>query len=140
MLRLFLDANVLVSVLNKEYPLFTYSSRILSLASHRKFEVYTSPLCLAIAFYFAEKKHNAAHAKQKIDLLCEHIKIAENSATGVSNTLTNKKINDFEDGLEYYAAEQQNCKCIVTEDIGDFYFSDIEVLNCQDFFKRYLLS
>lgn len=56
-MKLFLDANVLVSVVNKEYPLFTYSSRILSLASNPKFEVYTSPLCLAIAFYFAEKQN-----------------------------------------------------------------------------------
>ena len=30
-MKLFLDANVLVSVLNKEYPSFTYTSRILSL-------------------------------------------------------------------------------------------------------------
>lgn len=140
MLRIFLDANVLVSVLNKEYPLFTFSSRILSLATHRQFEVYTSPLCLAIAFYFAEKKSSSALAKQKIDLLCEHIKIAENSSKSVSNTLSNKKINDFEDGLEYYAAQQKNCKCIITEDIEDFYFSEIEVLNCQAFFKRYLLD
>lgn len=140
MLRIFLDANVLVSVLNKEYPLYTYSSRILSLASHPKFEVYTSPLCLAIAFYFAEKKHSTVLAKQKIDLLCQHIKIAENSSKGVSDTLINKKIHDFEDGLEYHAALEQKCKCIITEDIEDFYFSDIEVLNCQEFFKRHLLN
>ncbi|WP_240615305.1 type II toxin-antitoxin system VapC family toxin [Pedobacter paludis] len=138
MLRIFLDANVLVSVLNKEYPLFTYSSRILSLASHPNFEVYTSPLCLAIAFYFAEKKHGSVLAKQKMDLLCQHIKIAENSSKGVSDTLSNKKIHDFEDGLEYYAAYQKDCKCIITEDIEDFYFSNIEVLNCQEFFKQYL--
>ena len=56
-MRIFLDANVLVSVLNKEYPLFTYSSRILSLADHKGYEVFTSPLCLTIAFYFAEKKN-----------------------------------------------------------------------------------
>jgi len=139
-MKIFLDANVLVSVLNKEYPLFTYSSRILSLASHPKFEVYTSPLCLAIAFYFAEKKHNSQLAKQKIDLLCQHIKIAPNSSTGVFNTLSNKSIHDFEDGLEYYAAESADCKCIITEDIEDFYFSEIEVLNCQEFFKRHLLN
>jgi len=139
-MKIFLDANVLVSVLNKEYPLYTYSSRILSLASHPKFEVYTSPLCLAIAFYFAEKKHNTQLAKQKIDLLCRHIKIAENSSEGVFNTLINKSINDFEDGLEYYAAQAIGSMCIVTEDIEDFYFSEIEVLNCQDFFKRYLLN
>jgi predicted nucleic acid-binding protein len=139
-MKIFLDANVLVSVLNKEYPLFTYSSRILSLASHPKFEVYTSPLCLAIAFYFAEKKHKSLLAKQKIDLLCQHIKIADNSAEGVLNTLSNKSIHDFEDGLEYYAAESVNCKCIITEDVDDFYFAEIEVLNCQAFFKRYLLN
>lgn len=139
-MEIFLDANVLVSVLNKEYPLYTYSSRILSLASHPKFEIYTTPLCLAIAFYFAEKKHKSQLAKQKIDLLCQHIKIAENLSKGVLDTLSNKSIHDFEDGLEYYAAKSVNCKCIITEDIEDFYFSDIEILNCQEFFKRYLLS
>ncbi|WP_231490740.1 PIN domain-containing protein [Pedobacter sp. Leaf170] len=139
-MKIFLDANVLVSVLNKEYPLFTYSSRILSLASHPKFDVYTSPLCLAIAFYFAEKKHKSQLAKQKIDLLCQHIKIAPNSAMGVFDTLVNKSIHDFEDGLEYYAADSAGCKCIITEDIEDFYFADIEVLNCQEFFQRHLMN
>ena len=140
MIRIFLDANVLVSVLNKEYPLFTYSSRILSLASNPKFEVYTSPICLAIAFYFAEKKHKSALAKQKIELLCEHINIAENLTDGVLKTLSNKKIHDFEDGLEYYAAKENKCTCIITEDTEDFYFSEIEVLDCKDFFNRYLLN
>lgn len=140
MTRIFLDANVLVSVLNKEYPLFTYSSRILSLASNPKFEVYTSPICLAIAFYFAEKKHKSTLAKQKIDLLCKHINIAENLTDGILETLSNKKINDFEDGLEYYAAKEYKCTCIVTEDTDDFYFSEIEVLNCEQFFNRYLLN
>ncbi|WAC39953.1 type II toxin-antitoxin system VapC family toxin [Pedobacter sp. SL55] len=139
MIRIFLDANVLVSVLNKEYPLFTYSSRILSLASHPKFEIYTSPMCLAIAFYFAEKK-NKATAKQKISILCQHIKIAENLSDGVVSTLLNKKINDFEDGLEYYAAANVKCHCIVTEDIEDFYFSEIEALSCKSFFDKHLLN
>jgi len=73
-------------------------------------------------------------------LLCQHIKIAENLSKGVSDTLANKSIHDFEDGLEYYAAESVDCKCIITEDSEDFYFADIEVLNCQAFFKRYLLN
>ena len=64
-MKIFLDANVLVSVLNKEYPLFTYSSRVLSLADNPEFKVYTSPLCLAIAFYFAEKKNGNAMARKK---------------------------------------------------------------------------
>jgi predicted nucleic acid-binding protein len=138
MQRLFLDANVLVSVLNKEYPLFPLSSRILSLASNPKFEIYTSPLCLAIAFYFAEKKHNTQVAKQKIELLCRHLKIAENLSDGVYSTLANKKINDFEDGLEYYAAVKSKCNFIITEDKEDFYFSELKVMNCKNFFEQQL--
>jgi predicted nucleic acid-binding protein len=74
-MRIFLDANVLVSVLNKEYPLFTYTSRILSLSDSKVFTLFTSPVCLAIAFYFAEKKYKAATAKKKIEILCTHIHI-----------------------------------------------------------------
>ncbi len=58
-MRIFLDANILVSVLNKEYPVFTYSSRVLSLTANSKFQVYTSPICLAIAFYFLKRKAEA---------------------------------------------------------------------------------
>jgi len=72
-MKIFLDANVLISVLNKEYPLFTYNSRVLSLVDNARFKVCTSPLCLAIAFYFAEKKHGTTHARKKIDLLIEKL-------------------------------------------------------------------
>jgi len=138
-MRIFLDANILVSVLNKEYPLFTWSSRILSLTDHKNYEVFTSPLCLAIAFYFAEKK-NKKLAKNKTKLLASHLSITTVGMTTVKKTINNPAINDFEDGLEYYAAMESKCDCIITEDTGDFYFSDIEVLNCEAFFEKYLAA
>ncbi|HBE43466.1 MAG TPA: hypothetical protein DDW27_20160 [Bacteroidales bacterium] len=53
-MNLFIDANIIVAVLNKEYPLFSLAARIMSLQDDKRFSIYTSPLCLAIAFYFAE--------------------------------------------------------------------------------------
>ena len=137
-MKIFLDANVLVSVLNKEYPQFTYSSRILSLHNKGGFQVYTSPICLAIAFYFSEKKYKTQSAKQKIKLLAENINIADATATSVAKAVSNIQVNDFEDGLEYYAALESSCECIVTEDVNDFYYSSIEVLNCHDFSNKYM--
>jgi hypothetical protein len=125
-------------VLNKEYPLFPFTSRILSAAG--RFQLFTSPVCLAIAFYFAEKKANAAIAKHKINLLCRYITIAGNSGDAVQKTLKNRRINDFEDGLEYYAALESGCICILTEDTGDFHFSDIEVINSVDFCRKYMVK
>jgi predicted nucleic acid-binding protein len=137
-MRIFVDANIIVSVLNKEYPLFSNTARILSLSDKQGFEVFTSPVCLAIAFYFGEKKHKRTRAKAQIDLLCRHIRIAPVTVTCISAALANKKVLDFEDGMEYYAAVESRCSCIITEDTGDFYFSDIEVLNSRDFLQRLL--
>ncbi|HSV10907.1 MAG TPA: PIN domain-containing protein [Hanamia sp.] len=139
-MRIFLDANILVSVVNKEYPLFTTTARILSLADKKGFLLYTSPVCLAITFYFAEKKFKSKKAKNKIQILSEHINITSVDDNAVSETLKNRAINDFEDGLEYYSALEKNCNCIITEDVDDFYFSKIEVLKSEEFFKKYCLK
>lgn len=137
-MRIFLDANILVSVLNKEYPLFTYTARIVSLADNKKFTVYTSPVCLAIAFYFAEKKSGTAVAKQKIKLLTDKLSIAPVGKNEILEALQNKRVNDFEDGIEYYAAINSKCDIIVTEDTGDFHFSDIKIANAKKFLQEYL--
>ena len=137
-MKLFLDANILVSVLNKEYPLFSYSARILSLGNNNRFKVYTSPVCLAIAFYFAEKKHGTQSAKQKISLLAGKIMITDVGKETVLSALANKKVNDFEDGIEYYSAQKSKCEVIITEDVADFYFSEIEVLNTKNFIEKYM--
>lgn len=136
-MRLFLDANVLVSVLNKEYPVFSYSSRILSLSDNKKYKVFTSPICLAIAFYFAEKKSGTELAKQKMALLSEKLTISLVDKDTVLQAVRNKQINNFEDGLEYYSAKHSKCDCIITEDKDDFYFSEIEVLDSQSFLEKY---
>lgn len=49
-------------------------------------------------------------------------------------------INDFEDRLDYYAAVENKCNCIITEDVQDFYFSEIEVLSSKDFYLRHLMK
>jgi predicted nucleic acid-binding protein len=137
-MRIFLDANILVSVLNKEYPLFSYAARIVSLADNKKFTVYTSPICLAIAFYFAEKKSGTQLAKKKIEILVDKLSITDVGKKEVLQSLQNKKVNDFEDGLEYYAAVSCNCDAIITEDINDFYFSSVPVLNSKAFTEKHL--
>ena len=139
-MRVFVDANILISVLNKEYPLFTNTSRILSLADNRKFTVYTSPVCLAIAFYFAEKKSGTQLAKEKIKMLASKLAIADLGKKEVLQALEDKKVNDFEDGMQYYSAVANKCDAIITQDAGDYYYSSIEVLDAEKFLQQYVLK
>lgn len=128
-MKVFLDANVLIAVLNKEYPLFSRAARILSLTERNGFTLFTSPLCLAISFYFAEKKSGTTHARAKIALLASNLAIAASDAETVKQAITDKRIHDFEDGLTYYSAVRSHCEVIVTEDSDDFYFSEVPVVN-----------
>lgn len=137
-MRLFLDANVLVSVLNKEYPIYPYTARVLSLADNRKYTLVTSSTCLAIAFYFASKKHGEREAKSKIGLLLQHIDVADCGKKEAVLAAENKKIQDFEDGLQYYAAKNSKCSCIITSDLDDFYFSELDVFEPEVFLRKYI--
>ena len=134
-MKVFIDANILIATLNKEYPLFTWSSRLLSLHGKSNIQLFTSPLCLAISFYFASKKSGEKQAKQKIDLLCQHIGITLIDEKITRQAITNPKVHDFEDGMEYYSAINQKCDHIITENKEDFYFSEIKVLGCEEFLK-----
>ena len=138
-MKLFIDANVLVCVLNKELPRFPDAARVLSLAhqkvgkkqSHQVF-LFTTPLCLAIAFYFASKKHGEAVAKKKIDLLVEHMGIAVIDENSVRKAMNDKRVVDVEDGFQYYAALKAGCDRIITYNVSDFYFSEIPVMQPEE--------
>ena len=110
------------------------------MADNKKFKVYTSPICLAIAFYFAEKKCGTILAKQKIALLANKLCITNVGKNEVLQSLQNKKVNDFEDGIEYYAAASEKCQAIISEDVSDFYFSSIAVYNSKDFLLHHVLK
>jgi len=137
-MKTFVDANILVSVVNKEHPLFGYAARILSLAGNSKTRIFTTPICLAIAYYFAEKKYRSASAKARLQVLSEHIEIAAANTHVVRSAFADPAVKDFEDGLEYYAALEAGCQCIVTEDKDDYYFSKIQVLTAQEFYEIHM--
>lgn len=138
--KLFLDANILVTVLCNEYPRFSACARVLSLADDRRFEVYTSPLCLAIGAYFAEKKVGRKNARKKIGLLAEKLRITNVGAKAVERTMADPRITDIEDGFQYHSAVDAGCTSIVTYDRNDFHFAAIEVLDAEDYLHKYAVK
>jgi predicted nucleic acid-binding protein len=136
-MKIFLDANVLVTILNKEYPVYADAVQVLSLVDKPGYKVFTSPLCIAIAWYFSAKKNGAAMAKKKITLLCSKIAIAQHNEEDIQKVCASPNITDVEDGLEYYSALNAGCDCIVTADTDDFYFSAIPVFQCRGFLEAF---
>ncbi len=78
-------------------------------------------------------------AKKKIEILVDKFSITAVGKMEELQSLQNKKVNDFEDGLEYYAVQSNGCNVIITEDISNFYFSSIPVFNSKFFLEKYLI-
>ena len=138
--KIFLDANVLVTVLCNEYPRFGACARVLSLADEPRFEVFTSPLCLAIGAYFAEKKNGKKPARNKIAVLADKLKITTMGPKAVTATFADPAITDIEDGFQYFSAVDAGCTSIITYDRRDWHFSKLEVLPPEDFLLKYAVK
>lgn len=77
-------------------------------------------------------------AKLKIDMLSKKILMTAVDQDTVNQTLANRQVQNFEDGLEYYSAMASDCEVIVTEDSGGFYYSAIPVMGCEKFLEEYI--
>ena len=75
-------------------------------------------------------------AKEKINLLLQHMGVTTVDEKITIQAIQNKLIHDFEDGMEYYSALQSKCDCIVTENQKDFYFGDMEVIGCEELLRK----
>ena len=70
--------------------------------------------------------------------MAERLSVFKTGEAEVMQSLQNKKVHDFEDGLEYYSAVNSKCSILITDDTDDFYFSEIEIVKPEVFLTRYL--
>ena len=138
--KVFLDANILVTVLCNEYPRFGPCARALSLCDDPRFEMYTSPLCIAIGAYYAAKKNGKKLALQKVRLLGEKLRMTNMGESAMQRTLADKRILDIEDGLQYHSAIDAKCGFILTYDRRDFHFAEIPVMDAEDFLLKHVVT
>jgi predicted nucleic acid-binding protein len=106
----------------------------------QNFEVFTSPLCLAIAFYFAEKKSGSREAFKKIKILADRLSITHAGPEETRLAANLKSCTDFEDALQYQSAIGSGCRALVTYDSQDFYFANIPVLEPMAFFRQFVFN
>ena len=137
-MKVFIDANVLIAVINKEYPAFDSCSRVLSLSEDKRFTLFVSTLSLGICWYFAEKKSGRKVANEKIQLIMEHLSVSDCGKKEALAALKEKKVDDFEDALQVNCARSSSCSSIITLNEHDFYFAKMEVNNPIDFLNKYV--
>lgn len=118
-MKLLIDANILLDVLQKREPHFHDSSLIWKLCETDSTEGYISSLTVANLIYVMQKEL----APEKIEEVLRQLKLifqlTDLSVSDISRA-TEMKWNDFEDAMQSAIANRIHADCIITRNVRDF--------------------
>ena len=137
MKKIFLDTNFVIDYLVRE----DYSGPaeiLLAKGKEYKYRFFISYLTVA-NFAYIIRKAPAETLRSLIRRICESFTVIPNNREQILNALEVPTL-DFEDSLQYQAAVEAECDCIITRNGKDFSFSEISVMsaaeNISEYFKE----
>lgn len=133
MMRVFLDTNILVDVLERRQPFFLASANILELGVSGVMEMFVSSLTFINAIYIGRKSLGREVVVDKIKALHPYVHVSPMGEQEFAKALqmTGK---DVEDNLQYCSALAAGCDIIVTRNKKDFPADEaLKVLTPEEF-------
>jgi predicted nucleic acid-binding protein len=132
--RLFVDSDIILDLLAERPLFYDDAAKLFTWAYKKKVELYTTAVALANVFYILRKVNGNAKSKEQIKDLRLLVKILPVDENTVDMAL-NSKFSDFEDGLQYYAAREQNLFGIITRNVNDYKIKGMIIQTSNEFIK-----
>ncbi len=134
-MKVFIDTNVLLDVLQERAPHSIISKQIWALAEAGKIQGCISAISFNNIYYLVAKYAN----RQKAELAVEVIN-ATFMMVPLDNAVMNKaikaKMRDFEDSIQFFSALTADVECIITRNAKDFPKNTIPILSPEDFLAQ----
>ena len=133
MSRLLIDTNVVLDLLAKREPFYKSAAQIFSLADKNKLKLSISSLIFANTNYVLSRLKSTSQAIEVLRQFRVLVKILSLTDKIIYLALNDSKFKDFEDGLQYYSAIENNQDLIITRDLKDFKKSKIPVMTPEEY-------
>lgn len=136
MSRLLIDTNIVIDLLSKREKFYDEAADLFSRADKKELELAISSLTFANTNYILSKLKSAKEAREilrKFKVLVELLSL-DDKITELA--LSDDNFPDFEDGLQYYSAIENQIDIIITRNKKDFKNSKIPVLTAKEFLAR----
>ena len=136
MSRLLIDTNIVIDLLSKRAEFYDGAADLFSRADKKELTLAISALTFSNTNYILTKLKSAKEAREilrKFKVLVELLAL-DNKITELA--LSDDNFPDFEDGLQYYSAIENQIDVIITRNKKDFKNSKIPVLTAKEFLSR----
>lgn len=136
-MRVFIDTNILVDVLERRPAFFLASANILELGVEKAIELYASSLSFINAVYIGRKSLGRELVTSKVKALYTYVHVSPLGDQEFAKALQMPG-KDIEDNLQYCSALTADCSFIITRNKKDFPdTSDVKVLTPEEFFSLF---
>ena len=136
MSKLLIDTNIVIDLLAKRKEFYAEAAELFSKADKKELTLVISSLTFANTNYVLSKQKSPKEAREilrkfkvLVDILCLDDKIVELA-------LSDDEFLDFEDGLQYYSALENEVDVILTRNKKDFKNSKIPVLTAKEYLAK----
>lgn len=135
MKKLFVDTNIVIDLLSRREPFFEEAATLFSLADKKQIELSVSSLTIANTSYVLLKQINSNKAKSILRKLRLIAKILPLDDKIVGLALNDETFPDFEDGLQYFTAIENEQDLIITRNLKDFKNSRLPTMTAMQFIE-----
>jgi len=140
--KVFLDANILADIYDKNRPFNIQSKKVLlELSKYSDIELFTSCDIITTLYYITAKlnKEEALNAIIETNELCTIVEFANKEIQECCSLMKkNKNYKDLEDAIQYIMAKKMDCDLILSNDKG-FMSEDIALFSTKAFVKKFNL-
>lgn len=135
-MRILIDTNVILDILQKREPFFADSYRVLREVIESDTECLISASSATDIFYMLRKSLGSAQAaKDQLEQLAQLVTFADVQGMDIHTALM-RAMPDFEDAVVDAVAERSGASYIVTRNIEDFAGSVVPAILPADFLKK----
>jgi predicted nucleic acid-binding protein len=130
-MRVLLDLNVLLDVVQNREGLYPGSARLLSRVAVGEIEGCLAGHALTTLFYLVARYATRGQAKELVDWLLRTVEIAPQGRAEILRARS-LPMTDFEDAATASAAEATACEAIATRNLTDFVGSPVPAMTPEE--------
>ena len=137
--KVFLDSDVILDVLCKREPFYSFAAELFTLGDLGKVTLVTTSLVFANVFYILRKVLGIEKGKdllRKLRIIVGVISVTEKTV----DLALNSNFADFEDGLQYFTARENNIQILITRNVKDYRGKELLVQTPEEYIKSQIIE
>lgn len=131
MMRLFLDTNIVVDLLEGREPFCYDAAQLFTMAHDKRVELLVSPMTFSTASFLL-RKHGSEGVRNLLSNLRQLVRVTISDERTVDDSIASQ-FKDFEDAMQYYTALNAKAEIIITRNGKDFTASNLPVMTATEF-------